>query len=91
MGAALFTSAALEHIAPSALSLMYPPDEIPGYPREQFIDDLLREHETDIRGCLSRGAHKVQVGSEVLVLYKPLDPAVNLPLPRFLFYSFRTT
>src|SRR6186713_2885604 len=27
-------------ISPSALSLMYPPDEIPGYPREQFLDDL---------------------------------------------------
>src|SRR5678815_2332182 len=32
-------------ISPSALSLMYPPEEIPGYTREQFIDDLLREHE----------------------------------------------
>ncbi len=43
------------------------------------------------RGESDWGAQKVQVGSEVLVLYKPLDPAVNLPLPRFLFYSFRTT
>src|SRR6187200_390244 len=31
-------------ISPSALSLMYPAVEIPGYSREQFIDDLLREH-----------------------------------------------
>ena len=29
-------------ISPSALSLMYPAEGIPGYPREQFIDDLLR-------------------------------------------------
>src|SRR6267378_1249126 len=29
-------------ISPSALSLMYPADEIPGYPRRQFIDDLPR-------------------------------------------------
>src|ERR1700751_5810817 len=28
-------------ISPSALSLMYPANEIPDYPREQFIDDLL--------------------------------------------------
>ena len=42
-------------ISPSALSLMYPADEIPGYPREQFIDDLLREHETEVRRCLEQG------------------------------------
>src|SRR3989440_1158668 len=41
-------------ISPSALSLMYPAEGIPAYSREQFIDDLLREHETDIRGCLNR-------------------------------------
>jgi len=34
-------------ISPSALSLMYPADEIPGYSREEFIHDLLHEHETD--------------------------------------------
>src|SRR6266481_10076688 len=48
-------------ISPSALSLMYPADRIPNYSREQFIDDLLREHETEIRRCLKKGAHKVQV------------------------------
>jgi 5-methyltetrahydropteroyltriglutamate--homocysteine methyltransferase len=48
-------------ISPSALSLMYPPDEIPGYSREQFIDDLLNEHETEVRACLRKGAHKVQI------------------------------
>ena len=42
-------------ISPSALSLMYPADEIPGYPREQFIEDLLREHETEVRNCLLKG------------------------------------
>jgi 5-methyltetrahydropteroyltriglutamate--homocysteine methyltransferase len=41
-------------ISPSALSLMYPDEEIPGYSREEFIDDLLREHETEIRRCLKR-------------------------------------
>src|SRR5688572_28633183 len=36
-------------ISPSALSLMYPSEEISGYSRQQFIDDLLQEHETEIR------------------------------------------
>ena len=48
-------------ISPSALSLMYPADGIAGYSREEFIDDLLREHETEIRRCLDQGAHKVQI------------------------------
>jgi len=48
-------------ISPSALSLMYPPEEIPSYPRAQFIDDLLREHEMEIRRCFEKGADKVQI------------------------------
>lgn len=48
-------------ISPSALSLMYPAVEIPGYSRAEFISDLLREHETEVRQCLSKGAHKVQI------------------------------
>ncbi len=48
-------------ISPSALSLMYPAEEIPNYPRQQFIDDLLGEHETEVRRCLAKGAHKVQI------------------------------
>ena len=48
-------------ISPSALSLLYPAEGIAGYPREQFIDDLLREHETEVRRCLDKGAHKVQI------------------------------
>src|SRR4249920_4222631 len=42
-------------ISPSALSLMYPAEGIPGYSREEFLDDLLNEHETEIRRCLKRG------------------------------------
>jgi len=48
-------------ISPSALSLMYPAEPIAGYPREEFIDDLLREHETEVRRCLDLGAHRVQI------------------------------
>jgi 5-methyltetrahydropteroyltriglutamate--homocysteine methyltransferase len=62
-------------ISPSALSLMYPPDGIDGYPREQFLDDLVREHETEIRRCLEAGAHKVQVDFAEGPLAMRLDPS----------------
>ena len=42
-------------ISPSALSLMYPAEELPGYPREEFVSDLLGEHEKEIRGCFAKG------------------------------------
>jgi 5-methyltetrahydropteroyltriglutamate--homocysteine methyltransferase len=48
-------------ISPSALSLMYPAEPIPGYSRDEFINDLLHEHETEMRRCLRKGAHKVQI------------------------------
>jgi 5-methyltetrahydropteroyltriglutamate--homocysteine methyltransferase len=48
-------------ISPSALSLLYPAQPLPGYPRERFIDDLLSEHVSEVRRCLNRGAHAVQV------------------------------
>jgi len=65
-------------ISPSALSLMYPPEEIPGYPREQFIDDLLREHETEVRNCLRKGAHNVQVDFTEGRLAVKIDPSGEL-------------
>src|SRR3954469_1943402 len=48
-------------ISPSALSLMYPAEGLADYSRDEFIDDLLLEHETEIRRCLQQGAHNVQV------------------------------
>jgi 5-methyltetrahydropteroyltriglutamate--homocysteine methyltransferase len=65
-------------ISPSALSLMYPADEIPGYSREQFIDDLLREHETEVRACLRKGAHAVQIDFTEGRLAVKLDPSGGL-------------
>ncbi|MGH8855951.1 MAG: 5-methyltetrahydropteroyltriglutamate--homocysteine methyltransferase [Telluria sp.] len=65
-------------ISPSALSLLYPTDGIPGYPREQFLDDLVREHETEIRRCLEAGAHKVQVDFAEGPLAMRLDPSGEL-------------
>ncbi|HTB65169.1 MAG TPA: hypothetical protein VK727_03015 [Steroidobacteraceae bacterium] len=65
-------------ISPSALSLMYPPEGIPGYPREQFIDDLLREHETEVRRCLQKGACKVQIDFTEGRFALKVDPTGNL-------------
>src|SRR5438309_7380492 len=65
-------------ISPSALSLMYPAESIPDYPREQFIDDLLSEHETEMRRCLKKGAHKVQVDFTEGRLAVKIDPSGHL-------------
>jgi 5-methyltetrahydropteroyltriglutamate--homocysteine methyltransferase len=65
-------------ISPSAMSLMYPADEILGYPREQFIQDLLHEHESEVRACLEKGAHKVQIDFTEGRLAVKLDPTGDL-------------
>jgi 5-methyltetrahydropteroyltriglutamate--homocysteine methyltransferase len=65
-------------ISPSALSLMYPAEGIRDYSREQFIEDLLREHETEIRRCLKKGAHAVQVDFTEGRLAVKLDPSGHL-------------
>ena len=65
-------------ISPSALSLMYPAEGIAEYSREQFIDDLLGEHETEIRRCLEKGAHKVQIDFTEGRLAMKIDPSGHL-------------
>ena len=65
-------------ISPSALSLMYPADGLPDYSREEFIDDLLREHETEVRRCLHKGAHKVQIDFTEGRLAMKIDPSGQL-------------
>ena len=70
-------------ISPSALSLMYPANEIDGYSREQFIDDLLAEHEKEVRSCLQKGAHNVQIDFTEGRLAVKIDPSGNL-LHRFI-------
>lgn len=62
-------------ISPSALSLMYPAREIPGYPREEFIEDLLGEHEKEVRACLRKGAYKVQIDFTEGRLAAKVDPS----------------
>ena len=70
-------------ISPSALSLMYPAEPISGYSREQFIDDLLSEHEREIRRCFEKGAYKVQVDFTEGRLAMKIDPSGDL-LHRFI-------
>jgi 5-methyltetrahydropteroyltriglutamate--homocysteine methyltransferase len=65
-------------IAPSALSLMYPAESLPGYPRGEFIRDLLEEHEKEVRGCLAKGAYKVQIDFTEGRLAVKLDPSGSL-------------
>ena len=65
-------------ISPSALSLMYPAEGLPDYSREEFIDDLLREHETEVRRCLQKGAHSVQIDFTEGRLAIKIDPSGNL-------------
>jgi 5-methyltetrahydropteroyltriglutamate--homocysteine methyltransferase len=61
-------------ISPSALSLMYPAEALPDYSRDQFIDDLLNEHESEVRACLEKGAHKVQIDFTEARLAVKIDP-----------------
>jgi 5-methyltetrahydropteroyltriglutamate--homocysteine methyltransferase len=70
-------------ISPSAMSLMYPAEEIVGYSREEFIEDLITEHETEVRRCLQKGAHKVQIDFTEGRFAVKLDPSGNL-LHRFI-------
>jgi 5-methyltetrahydropteroyltriglutamate--homocysteine methyltransferase len=65
-------------ISASALSLLYPPSQIPGYPREAFLADLIDEAETDIRGALAAGADSVQIDFTEARLSLKLDPSANL-------------
>jgi 5-methyltetrahydropteroyltriglutamate--homocysteine methyltransferase len=65
-------------ISASALSLLYPQDGIAGYPRDDFLADLLDEHEADIRRCLDRGAHAVQIDFTEGRLAVKLDPSGGL-------------
>jgi 5-methyltetrahydropteroyltriglutamate--homocysteine methyltransferase len=65
-------------ISPSALSLMYPDDEIPGYPRARFIEDLLWEHQNEVSSCLQKGAYKVQIDFTEGRLAVKIDPSGQL-------------
>jgi 5-methyltetrahydropteroyltriglutamate--homocysteine methyltransferase len=74
-----FTTTPLKQavISASAISLMYPGDGIPGYPREAFIEDLVSEAVSEIRGCIERGA-TVQIDFTEARLSLKLDPSGGL-------------
>jgi len=65
-------------ISASALSLLYPRNGIQDYSREAFLDDLVRETATDIRRCLQKGAHNVQIDFTEGRLSVKLDPTKQL-------------
>jgi 5-methyltetrahydropteroyltriglutamate--homocysteine methyltransferase len=65
-------------ISPSALSLMYPAEGIEDYSRDQFIEDLLSQHEQEIRRCFDKGAYKVQIDFTEGRLAAKIDPTGNL-------------
>jgi len=75
-------------ISASALSLLYPQDGIPDYPREQFVEDLINEAEKDIRDCLQAGAATVQIDFTEGRLALKLDPSGTL-LNRFVAMNNR--
>jgi 5-methyltetrahydropteroyltriglutamate--homocysteine methyltransferase len=65
-------------ISASALSLLYPERGIPDYSRDAFLEDLVREAESDIRRCLSHGAYNVQIDFTEARLSLKLDPTKQL-------------
>jgi 5-methyltetrahydropteroyltriglutamate--homocysteine methyltransferase len=65
-------------IAVSALSLLYPSSGIRGYAREDFLSDLVAEQEGEIRRCLQKGAHVVQIDFTEARLSLKLDPTRRL-------------
>jgi 5-methyltetrahydropteroyltriglutamate--homocysteine methyltransferase len=65
-------------ISASALSLLYPAIELPGYPREAFLSDLVGEAVSDIRACLEQGADSVQIDFTEGRFSLKLDPSGGL-------------
>lgn len=65
-------------ISASALSLLYPPKDIDGYSRQEFIEDLIREAVADILSALSAGAQTVQIDFTEGRLSLKLDPSGGL-------------
>jgi 5-methyltetrahydropteroyltriglutamate--homocysteine methyltransferase len=73
------TSAKLKQgvISASALSLLYPQNGIAAYPREAFLEDLVAEAASELRGCIERGAI-VQIDFTEARLSLKLDPSGTL-------------
>lgn len=65
-------------VSPSLLSLIYPNEGIENYHREQFINDVIEQHANEVRCCLRKGAHKVQIDFTEGRLSLKLDPSGQL-------------
>jgi 5-methyltetrahydropteroyltriglutamate--homocysteine methyltransferase len=65
-------------VSASALSLLYPADDLDGYPREAFLQDLLDAHEAEVRAAFEQGARQVQIDFSDARLALALDPAGRL-------------
>lgn len=65
-------------ISASALSLLYPTQGIEGYPREEFVEDLVNEAAADIASAFSAGAETVQIDFTEGRLSLKLDPGGTL-------------
>jgi 5-methyltetrahydropteroyltriglutamate--homocysteine methyltransferase len=65
-------------ISASAMSLLYPAEGIPGYTRDAFLEDLIAEAASDIRGALEAGAATVQIDFTEARLSLKLDPSGGL-------------
>ena len=64
-------------ISASVISLMYPSEGLPDYPREAFIKDLVSEATSEMKECLARGAI-VQIDFTEARLSLKLDPSGGL-------------
>jgi 5-methyltetrahydropteroyltriglutamate--homocysteine methyltransferase len=65
-------------ISASALSLLYPQRGIAGYSKEEYLGAIVAEQEGEIRRCLQKGAHVVQVDFTEARLSIKLDPTLEL-------------
>ena len=58
--------------------MLYPPNALPAYSREEYLEAVLNEQEGEIRRCLQRGAHAVQIDFTEGRLSIKLDPTRRL-------------
>lgn len=74
------TSVPIKHavISPSTLSLLYPARPLADYSRDDFVEDLLSEHISEIRQYLHEQAYKVQIDFCDGPLALRLDPSGQL-------------
>ena len=65
-------------ISASALSLLYPQRGLTDYSKEEYLSAIVSEQEGEIRRCLLKGAHVVQVDFTEARLSIKLDPTLKL-------------